>query len=228
MLTLADRIINFNNKLSLEDVKLPEGIRSMNPFSDPQVQKITNQFYHKFYNNNNPRFFIIGINPGRHGAAITGVPFTDTKRLKSELGIAFQGKESHEPSSVFVYEVIHAFGGPEEFYSRFYINSLCPLGFVAEKKCKEVNYNYYDDKNLQEAVKPFMIEKLKEQIDFGLKTDKAFCLGEGKNLKFLTEINAENHFFDKIIPLAHPRYIMQYKQKYKQEYLNDYLKKLRI
>jgi hypothetical protein len=225
-MTLADRIIEFNNKLSLENIRIPKGIRAMNPFSEPQVQKITKEFYLKFYRDNNPRYFIIGINPGRHGAAITGIPFTDTKRLKSALGIAYPGKESHEPSSVFIYEVIDALGGPEKFYSRFYINSICPLGFVVEKNKKETNYNYYDDNELLKAVTPFILEKLKEQIGLGLRTDKAFCLGEGKNLKFLTQINAEHHFFKEIIPLVHPRYIVQYKQKFKQEYLNDYLKKL--
>jgi hypothetical protein len=225
-MTLADRIINFNNKLSLENIKLPNGIRAMNPFSEPQVQNITKEFYHKFYNDNNPRYFIIGINPGRHGAAVTGIPFTDTKRLKSALGITFNGKESHEPSSVFIYEVINALGGPEKFYSKFYINSICPLGFVVEKNGKETNYNYYDDKDLLKAAKPFILEKLKEQISLGLKTDKAFCLGEGKNLIFLKQINAEHHFFKEIIPLAHPRYIVQYKQRFKKEYLEDYLKKL--
>ncbi len=198
----------------------------MNPFAETEVQRITKEFYHKYYSDNKERYFIIGINPGRHGAGVTGIPFTDTKRLKSELGIEHQGKESHEPSSVFMYEVINEFGGPEKFYSRFYINSICPLGFVKEKNDKQVNFNYYDDKELEKTVKPFIIEKLKEQIDFGLKTDKAFCLGEGKNLKFLNQINSEYHFFDNIIPLAHPRYIVQYKQKFKEAYLKDYLEKL--
>jgi hypothetical protein len=227
-MSLAQKILSFNSRLSLEGITLPPGIRAMNPFAEPEVQRITNEFYHKFYNDDNPRYFIIGINPGRHGAAITGVPFTDTKRLQSELGIAYHGKESHEPSSVFVYEVIHTFGGPEKFYQSFYINSICPLGFVKEKNGKEVNYNYYDDKALMEAVGPFILEKLQEQIAFGLRRDKAFCLGEGKNLKYLKQINKEHQFFDEIIPLSHPRFVVQYKQKYKQAYVEDYLKKLAL
>ena len=37
-------------------------------------------------------------------------------------------------SSVFIYDMIAAFGGAEQFYSRFYINSLSLLGFTKNGK----------------------------------------------------------------------------------------------
>src|SRR3569833_2031670 len=103
----------------------------MNPFRENEhALELSTGFYKKFYNDNRQRHLILGINPGRHGAGYTGVPFTDTKRLQSDCGIKYDGKETHEPSSVFVYEMIDAFGGPKEFYSKFYIHSICPLGFT--------------------------------------------------------------------------------------------------
>ena len=41
----------------------------------------------------------------------------------------------------------------------------------------------------------------------------------------LVTTNEEHRFFNKIIPLAHPRYIMQYKRKLVDEYIDDYLGK---
>ena len=38
------------------------------------------------------------------------------------------------------------------------------------------------------------------------------------------ELNNEKNFFKKIIPLDHPRYVMQYKSKLKLDYIDKYLK----
>ncbi len=221
---MADKIIAFNSNLSL-NTKLPNGIGVMNPFmeSDTATQ-ISEKFYRKFYNDQKERKFILGINPGRLGAGVTGVPFTDTKRLNNECEIPFDGFRTHEPSSVFVYEVINAYGGPEKFYQDIYINSVCPLGFVIiDKKGKEKNYNYYDSAVLTKAVTPFIIESIRKQLEFGLRTDIAYCMGTGKNFKFLSQLNEQEHFFDKVIPLEHPRYVVQYKSKMMEEYVEKYL-----
>jgi hypothetical protein len=90
----------------------------------------------------------LGINPGRFGAGVTGIPFTDTKRLEEKCWLTIEGLTTYEPSSVFVYDVIEAYGGVEKFYSDYYISSVCPLGFVKfNEKGKEINYNYYDSRN---------------------------------------------------------------------------------
>jgi hypothetical protein len=224
MKTLADKIIAFNKQLHFAGT-LPAGISIMNPFKEnEEATRISSAFYKKYYNDFQPRHLILGINPGRFGAGVTGVPFTDSKRLTSECGISYTGKETHEPSSVFVYEMIHAFGGPRKFYEQFYIHSICPLGFTAtNSKGKEVNYNYYDSKELTAAVYDFIIENIHKQIALGMDTDVCFCFGTGKNEKFLRELNDEKKFFKKIIALEHPRFIMQYKSKTKQYYINKYL-----
>lgn len=224
-MTFADKVIRFNKQLAYTGDKLPSGIRIMNPFREfEQTMAISETFYHKYYNDNNPRHIILGINPGRFGGGLTGIPFTDPKRLKSECHIDYDGKITHEPSSVFVYEVINAYGGAEAFYKDFYINSLCPLGFTTvDANGKEKNYNYYDSKELIAATAGFIIENIRKQIGLGVSTDVCFCFGTGKNENFLHKLNDEHAFFKKIVALEHPRFIMQYKAKSKQFYIDKYV-----
>jgi hypothetical protein len=224
-MTFADKVIQFNKQLDFKGT-LPDGIHIMNPFKEnPQVDVLMEQFYQKFYNDDNKRHLILGINPGRFGGGVTGIPFTDSKRLKSVCEIDYEGKETHEPSSVFVYEVIKAFGGVNEFYKHFYINSICPLGFTAiGKNGKEINYNYYDSQELTASVYDFIIENIKKQIAFGVDTDTCFCFGNGQNEKFLRKLNAEKGFFKNIVALEHPRFVMQYKSKLKDQYIEKYVR----
>ena len=227
MTTFAERVIEFNRNLKL-DVKLPNGISVMNPFiENPEAMKISSAFYRRFYSDNRERRLILGINPGRHGAGVTGIPFTDTKRLAERCGLIIDGINTYEPSSVFVYEMIDAYGGVNRFYKDFYINSPCPLGFVkTSEKGREINYNYYDSKELIGRVLPYMISSIKAHISMGIKTDVAWCLGTGKNFKVLNDINTEHKFFDQLIPLEHPRYIMQYKSKSREMYIDKYMNAL--
>lgn len=225
MKTFAEKIIQFNRSLDFKG-ELPARVEIMNPFKESkEALAVSSAFYRKYYNDNRPRHFILGINPGRHGAGLTGIPFTDPKKLVERCGIPFNGKQEHEPSSVFVYDVIQAFGGEVKFYKKFYINSICPLGFVIErKKGRKTNYNYYDSKELKKIMLDFIEKKLKQQIAFGIKTDVCFCLGTGKNAQFLNELNEAHKFFKKIVPLEHPRFVIQYKSKSKQHYIDKFIK----
>jgi len=223
-MSFAERVIAFNDQLSIKS-NPPPGIRIMNPFSDSsEARELSATFYRKYYNDNNRRRIILGINPGRHGAGLTGIPFTDTKRLIQNCGINVMNLESHEVSSVFIYRMIDAFGGVEKFYNRYYINSVCPLGFVRiNPGGREVNFNYYDSVELTETVSEFILESLRKQIEIGIDTDHAFCLGAGKNFKYLDKLNKEYKLFGEIIPLDHPRYIIQYKSKDIELYVKKYL-----
>jgi hypothetical protein len=223
-MTFAQKVIRFNKNLHYTGDPLPKGIRIMNPFSESdETMRIVKEFYNKYYNDENERHIILGINPGRFGGGLTGIPFTDPKRLMSECGISFNGKVTHEPSSVFIYKMINAYGGVEKFYRNFFINSPCPLGFTSNKNGKEINYNYYDSNELMSAVKGFMIDSMKELIKLGIKTDTCICLGTGKNEKILNRLNSEFRFFKKIIAVEHPRYIMQYKSKSMDDYIRKYV-----
>ncbi|MCY4779204.1 SMUG2 DNA glycosylase family protein [Sphingobacterium sp. UT-1RO-CII-1] len=220
---LAKEIIEFNKKLAYNGA-LPNGFRVLNPYlENPETWKVMQEFYYKYYNDSKQRRFIIGINPSRHGAGVTGVPFTDTKRLASACGIFMKSAHTHEISSVYMYDMIEAYGGPDLFYAQFYINSPFPLAITREMTHgKLINANYYDDKVLFEMVKPFMISSLKEHIKLGLNTSEVFILGK-KNALFLDRINKQERLFGKMTVLEHPRYIQQYKSKEKDLYIDKYL-----
>ena len=221
--SFGHKVITFNKNLKYTG-SLPPGFDVLNPFFDnPETLEVMTAFYHKFYNDNRKRKFIIGINPSRHGAGVTGVPFTDTKRLETVCGIEMKSAHTHEISSVFLYEVISQYGGPERFYADFYINSPFPLAIIRKQKNGSwLNANYYDDKSLFEAVKSFMKESIRCHIGLGLDTSEVFVLGK-KNAAFIQKLNSENRFFDKMTVLEHPRYIQQYKSKEKQLYIDKYL-----
>lgn len=223
--TFGEKVLAFNAALRF-DAPLPPGVEVMDPFPDsPCAQEASAAFYRKYYGDHRERRIILGINPGRFGAGLTGVPFTDPKRLAEACGIHVDAcPPAHEPSSVFVYEVISAMGGPEAFYRAWYINSICPLGFVrVDARGRKKNYNYYDDRRLEEAATPFMVACLRRQLDFGIRRDVCFCLGTGKNAAFIRRLNAEHGFFDRVVPLEHPRYVMQYKSKEKAAYIRKYV-----
>jgi hypothetical protein len=225
--TFAARIKAFNRKLAFKG-KLPPGIAVLNPFREtPTAQKYSELFYDKFYADGNKRWPILGINPGRHGGGLTGVPFTDWKRLRDACAIPVEaGLSSHEPSSEFVYCYIAALGGPAEFYQHFYISSLCPLGFIREKaKGRWVNYNYYDDPALYTAAEPFIIHTLKQQIALGLHTEECFVMGV-KNYAFFKKINEAHRFFDTLTELPHPRFIVQYRRREMDAYVGQYASEL--
>ena len=222
MQTFAKKVINYNNSLTYKG-GLPPGYQVMNPFLDnPETIKVMSAFYNKYYNDNLKRRFIIGINPSRNGAGVTGVPFTDTKRLESFCGIKMESAHTHEVSSVFIYDVIDAYGGAEKFYNDFYINSPFPLAIIRETKNGWLNANYYDDRTLFSMVKRFMIESLQKHVEMGLDTSEVFILGK-KNADFIAKLNSEENMFDKLTVLEHPRYIQQYKSKDKQLYIDKYL-----
>jgi hypothetical protein len=227
-MTLSEKIISFLMELEFKG-SLPAGITVMNPFrGNPQVIRVIEQFYTKFYNDENPRHIILGINPGRFGAGVTGIPFTDTKRLAEKCGIAITGIQTFEPSSAFIYEMIDKFGGVGSFYSAFYISAVSPLGFTSQgTKGGKVNFNYYDKSELTGAVYDFIIQSMEKQMQFGINRDVCFCLGTGKNYKFILELNKKYGYFKKIVPLEHPRYIMQYKSREKDFYISKYLEELR-
>lgn len=217
----SKKILAFLKELTIRE-KLPAGVEVMNPYQNEEAFHYCQLFYTKYYHDSYPRTLILGINPGRFGAGLTGIPFTDPVKLEEECGIINDFPKKRELSADFIYEMITSYGGKEKFYKQFYFGSVSPLGFTKNGK----NLNYYDEPKLQQAVLPFILNTLKDQIAFGLDTQVAYCLGEGKNFKFLLSLNTEHKFFDKIIPLAHPRFIMQYKRKTKDLYIEDYLSKL--
>ncbi|GAB4093473.1 uracil-DNA glycosylase family protein [Flaviaesturariibacter terrae] len=201
---------------------LPNGVEWLFPQEEREVQKVVKAFLDKYYNDRNERRLLLGINPGRFGAGVTGVNFTAPRQLTDALGIKHSFKMQSEISAEFIYELIAAYGGPDAFYGRHFIGSVCPLGFVQHGK----NINYYDDKELLAAVEPFIIESIEAQLQ--LPVDRSVCLviGGEKNFKYLDKLNNRYGWFEKLQPLPHPRFIMQYKRKEKQRFIDQYLQVL--
>lgn len=199
--------------------KLPAGVTVLYPQQDEAVMCLLEQFLTTFYNDNKQRRLMLGINPGRFGAGITGINFTAPRQLKEHCGIPQQLDNSSELSAEFIYEMIAAYGGAKMFYSNWFIGAVCPLGFVKDGK----NMNYYDDKKLAEAVTPFIVQSIRKQLSFNFNNDYCVCIGGEKNFNFLSVLNEKYHWFEKIIPVPHPRFIMQYRRKQKQLYIQEYL-----
>lgn len=215
---VAEQILDFLFHLDFP-LKLPKGVGVLDVHRDPAVQKACTAFYHKFYNDRRKRYLLIGINPGRFGGGVTGLPFTDPVRLQHDCGIANDWPKKQELSSVFMYEMMAAYGGVGSFYKDIYISAVSPLGFVKDGK----NLNYYDDRQLKESIRPFVVDCMEKQLAFGLHREVCFCIGEGENLKYLTALNKEFSWFKTVEAVAHPRFIMQYKLRYKQDYIDKYL-----
>ena len=101
MTLLSDRLIRFYLERP-EVPDLPPGIELMNPYRNEEVRRIVTRFYECFYADTNPRIPLVGINPGRFGAGITGITFTDPIRLATVCGISNTFSKRQELSSVFI------------------------------------------------------------------------------------------------------------------------------
>lgn len=217
---ISQQILDFYFSLEKPTISIPE-IETMNPYSKELTRNVVSQFYSKFFSDQNKRIAFIGINPGRFGSGITGIGFTDPVNLKQNCGIDHPFELRQELSSKFVYEVIEEYGGVSAFYSSFFITSVVPLGFTKNG----VNLNYYDDKELEEELRPYIKKSFEEQLPF-LRSDIAFCIGKGKNQKFLEKLNREEGYFERLEVLPHPRWVMQYRLKQKQEFIREFCQKL--
>lgn len=223
MRTFASRVVAFYRHLApptLEGL----GIELLDPYRNPAVRRAANAFHRKFFADRSRRTYLLGINPGRFGAGTTGVPFTDPVSLESQCGIQNDFPKRRELSAVFIEALIDRLGGPRRFYRSFFITAVCPMGFTRNG----INCNYYDDPRLLARVQPFIVETLQSQIAFGARRDVAMVLGTGRNFAFLSKLNAELRLFDELVPLEHPRFIMQYRRRQVGRYLQKYERALRI
>lgn len=216
MQTFAEKAIKYFTRLKAP-VKLPAKIEITNPYKSKDAKRIVKEFFEKYFNDNIERIFIFGINPGRFGGGLTGISFTDPVALKEKCGINNNLGTKRELSSRFIYKFIDEFGGVENFYKRCFITALYPLALLKNGK----NHNYYDSTDLYNTLKPYIIDALKKQIDFGAYRKFTVSLGK-KNFDYLMKINNEFGFFDEVRFVEHPRYIMQYRLKKIDMYLDKY------
>lgn len=217
--TFAEKAFNFYAQLELLKI-LPAGVEVMNPYQDPKRREYSRLFLEKYFSDNRKRVFVFGINPGRFGAGLTGVTFTDPVALRTFCGIPNDLGNTRELSSIFIYDFISRWGGVKKFYRDFFLTAVSPLGFLKEGK----NYNFYDHKDLLQALKPFLLQTISTQLEFGANRDVAIVLGSGKNKTVFQDLNREGKFFKHIYALEHPRFIMQYRRKQADKYIEKYTK----
>lgn len=220
----SEKILDYCNCLSKIKIKSFKNYKIINPYNNENIKIITKKFYTKYYNDNNKRRLILGSNPARRATISTGIPFEDANHLEKVIGIKIDNFHVLKASSDFLYDVINKYGGCDKFYNDFYMNFVFPFGIVKiNEKNNETNCNYYEIKHFDSLLLDYIIDSIKEILKLNIDTSICYCIGSGKNYEILNKINNKYHFFNKIIPLEHPRFIMQYHSKDKEIYLKKYL-----
>jgi hypothetical protein len=222
ILLFSDQIFDFYQSLR-PPMDLPEGVSTLYPQGNKEVMKLVRLFLDKYYADQQERVLILGINPGKFGAGVTGINFTAPRQLTELCGIPNSLKQQSELSAEFIYEVIEQYGGCARFYGDFFLSSVSPLGYTRNGK----NMNYYDDKQLAQAVNPFIEKCIGIQYNWNFSHDTCICIGGEKNFKFLTKLNQKHSWFRQILPLPHPRFILQYRRRQKDQYVREYLEMLK-
>jgi hypothetical protein len=190
----------------------------LNPYKQPVVREIVATMIKRFYEGGAARLSVWGINPGRLGAGITGIPFVDPVSLQHTLGIQSTITGASEASATFIAKVIQQSGGAPAFYSSVYLSALCPLGLTRAGN----NVNFYDDPQWIDAVVPFIRSAVLTQVACGLRADLCVVLGMGKLRAFIERHTTDWWPFAQTVYLYHPRFIMQYKRSSMQQYIDQY------
>ncbi len=214
----AESVMQYYRQLQ-PPTNLPADVEVMNPYQNEATLEIAAKFYRKYYGDSRQRIMLFGINPGRFGAGVTGVPFTDPLKLEEVCDIPNDLDKKPELSSRFINEMIMAYGGPEKFYDKYFISGVSPLGYLREG----INLNYYDIKGYKPMFEQYVADQIKAQLNFGIDQSVAYSIGKGLNIKYLKYINDKYGFFEKVLPLSHPRWVMQYRLKRKEEFIQEYL-----
>ena len=218
MTSFSQKLLSYYKQLAAPQ-QLPTEVEVLNPYTHSRAFEYAQLFYEKYYNDTHQRTICFGINPGRFGAGVTGVPFTDPLLLQEACGIPNNLEKRSELSARFIHEMIAAYGGCDLFFRNYYISAVSPLGYVRDG----INLNYYDIKGFKTIFEIYVIEQIEIQLDFGINTQTAYSIGKGQNIQFLNYINQKKKFFNRIIPLPHPRWVMQYRLKRKDEFIQEYL-----
>ena len=212
----------FLTTLSIDGV-LPEGIEVLFPYSNDEVRRVVHEMCIRYYTSHGPRIGVWGINPGRFGAGLTGLAFTDPWAVEHDLGIPTSVTGRREMSAEFISRVIEAYGGATEFYRDVFLSALSPLGFIR----KGANINFYDDPELERTMTPLIISWMRKVFDAGVRKDTTILLGSGKLRSFMENKVREQIGVSEVIYLDHPRYIMQYRRSQVGDYVRLYVETMR-
>lgn len=202
---------------------LPNGIEVLQPYHDPEVRRVLNEMCSRHYASASTRIGVWGINPGRFGAGITGLAFTDPWAVQHDLGIPTSLSGRREMSAEFISMVIAAYGGADVFYNDVYMSALSPLGFIRNG----ININFYDDPALQKMMTPHIIRWMTEVFAHGVQRNVTILLGSGKLRTYMERSVREAVGVSEVIYLDHPRYIMQYRRRDIDRYVELYVETIR-
>ena len=232
--TLSDRLIEYDQHLQSSIVDVNALLHGRAIVADEQYEDrggLVKSFYSTYYQDFSARVLILAINPGRLGAGKTGIPLTDPYHLR-RVGVKPLGNVAsasmREPTSTFFYKVVDAFGGCRVFYERFLVHFLFPFSLVKEKEGGKglVNCNYYDVLNAGVYDK-VIASHVDRMLKWGTVTPSiVICLGKGKNFQILQRLNKRYCWFEKVLELPHPRFIMQYRYSQLNEFIEMYCKSL--
>lgn len=201
--------------------KYSEKLKSMNigilsEFLDNKKNII--EFHKKYVQLNSPKIVMCGINPGRNGAGITGIPFIDTNSLSKMLPDIANPKT--EKSAKFFFSIIEEFG-IDEFYSNIHVTNMSWFGFYKLDNGTNVNYN-----SLPEEIQNFLIDKFVEEMNF-IKPDVIIPIGDIVNWELLYNLKKRDRINAEIAPrLYHPAYRLVDRNTY-IETLTQYLNKIK-
>ena len=171
-------------------------------------------FWQTYYGSSVPRVVICGINPGRHGAGKTGIPFLDFQSL-AQL-IPDVERSDSESSAGFFYQVIKQFGA-SAFLPTFYVTNIASVGFV--RAGKNLNYNDLPAPALEIVERNFLLEMAVVQ------PTHIISLGE---VVHATVNKLMGKDVDCKRRLPHPSWIANYRRNQIEEWVTRYLAVLEV
>jgi hypothetical protein len=63
---------------------------------------------------------------------------------------------------------------------------------------------------------------MRKQLEFGARRGVAIVLGTSRNFKELSSLNERHSFFERLVAVEHPRFIMQYRRKKVEVFVERY------
>lgn len=196
MSIFSENLNRYNLNYEFKRLLNENGISMLEGYLDQS--DIMDAFCEKFYSNKIPKIVICGINPGRLGAGLTGVPFFDFASL-SKIFPSILRKDT-ENTAQFFFKVIEKIG-VERFFNYFYITNVSSVGYSKGKS----NFNF--DK-LPDNLRSIVFSNFAEEIEL-IKPVKIIALGDAAFNGVESALGKNSYRLEK---LKHPSWIMQYKR----------------
>ena len=166
-------------------------------------------FWRKYYGGAVPRVVLCGINPGRHGARNTGIPFLDFQSLSQLIpGI---DRQDNERTAGFFFQVVRQFG-VEAFFHSFYVTNVASVGFIRDGK--NLNYTELPASALEVVERNFL-----QEMEI-VQPTHVISLGEVVQQTVRKLLPAS---VDCSMRLPHPSWITTYRGKEMDEWVARYL-----